>query len=329
MAKKFISDSVFDSRAAALAALAEAHRNMTAAGIADPWALTLDTLPTVTDDEGNTVSTLSMDGEGLPLITTDDKIGTLALVTVWHDAAQSIPQASGEPLAVPKAVYFLALPDFAEIVGSDKLKDYASALIKRDLLAKARKIAKAHDADADAAPLVRDRIAALIAATASRAGDPAAKAFKALSGVLTAAIVTHVEKHAAALKANGRHADARMLLATYSRSRLNADTLQQCLMSEEAAKRHFPLMAQTQWENLLKFAISWAPKNRVSKIVKNPDGTNAKHIDPATGKETFIREEVAAPVSPVPFMAWLETRKERTLAPSEAPTVDFSDLLAG
>ena len=100
MAKKFISDSVFDSRAAALAALAEAHRNMTAAGIADPWALTLDTLPTVTDENGDTVSTLSMDGEGLPLITTDDKIGTLALVTVWHDAAQSIPQAISRPTGI-------------------------------------------------------------------------------------------------------------------------------------------------------------------------------------------------------------------------------------
>lgn len=326
-AKKWTTDAVYNTKTEALAALAEAHQNAAATGLSidDCWHITNDNLPLAADENGELSPVLAYDENGQPVILTDDKIGQLALVTIWKEG-EGKPQPEGAPLAIPAAFYFLALPDFGEITSNEKLREIARKAINALQLKSARSMAKAHHADKDANPLARDRIAALIAAAQSRAGDPAAKAFKALFPVMQAAILKRVEAQVTNLKDGGRHADARLLAATYSRARLNAQTILDCLMSEDAAKRHFPAMAQTQWENLLKFAIAWAPKHQIAKLVKDEAGSSIMETDPATGKQRAKRENTPAPVSPVPFMAFLESRSERMITPQDAPALDFADM---
>jgi hypothetical protein len=191
-------------------------------------------------------------------------------------------------------------------------------------LARARRLAKAHAADPAANPLTRDRIAALIQAQTTRGGDPAAKAFKALAPVLQAVILSQVDKTVTALKDAKRTADARLLAATFNKQRLNPQTLLECLTSTEAARLHFPSMAQAQWQNLLKFAIAYAPRHKIKRAERDENGRTLKD---AEGK-TLYTENIPFPVSPVPFQAMLETRDTATLSATNAPTLDLSDLMA-
>ena len=321
--KKFIKDQVFESRAEALAAITDAMTNSAAVHI-DPnafWDMLHDNIPGVTDESGELVATFGPDAEGLPAFDEAAETGQLALVTVW--SGQPIDQAEGEPLDTPKGIYLLSLPKLEEIVADVKLRPYLSQLLKRDALAKARKMAKQHAEDPAGAPLSRDRIAAMVAAAASRAGNPNATAFKALFPVLQGVLLAVVDKKVTALKEAKQHAPARALAATFSRARLNAKTLEECLSSAEAAKFHFPSMAQPQWENLLRFAVAQAPKHTVRKPEKDEQGKSVKGED---GKVIYSAP-IPAPVSPVPFQAWLETRHETIRSTDDAPSVDLSDIL--
>ena len=321
MSKKIIRDQVFFSKAAALAAVAEAQSHCAAMGL-DLWNIVQDNLPTMTDGD-DILATFGPDENNLPTIAADTSTGTLALVTIYSD--RTLPQTEGDALAIPKTIYFLSLPNVDEIKADAKLGNYLQDLLAKDLLARARRLAKGHDADPAANPLSRDRIAALIAAQSARGGDPAAKAFKALFPVLQAVILAQVDKAATALKNAKRTADARLLAATFNRQRLNAQTLLECLSSTEAAKLHFPSMAQAQWENILRFAVKYAPAHKIRVAERTEDGKTT--VKDAAGKTVYL-ENVPCPVSPVPFSAMLETRDSAHLNATNAPTLDLSDLMA-
>lgn len=323
MAKKLIRDSVHFSRASFLSAAAEAQAHCALIGV-DFWNIVQDNFPVMTDAGGEAYSAFGPDETNLPAVAAEADLGALALVTVY--SAETVNQPEGEPLAVPKAVYALVLPAVDEIKTDAKLGNYLQELLAKDLLARARRLARAHDADNTAHPLSRDRISALLQSITARGGDPAKLAFKALFPVLQAVMLSQVGKAVAALKDAKRTADAAALNATYSRQRLNATTLFECLQSVEAAKLHFPGMAQPQWENLLKFAIAYAPKHKVRKPLRAEDGRTT--LKDAEGK-TLYEENIPAPVSPVPFQVMLETRANAHLANVNMPTFDFSDLMAG
>jgi hypothetical protein len=142
---------------------------------------------------------------------------------------------------------------------------------------------------------------------------------------LQAVILSQVDKAATAMKNAKRTADARLLTATFNRQRLNAQTLLECLSSTEAAKLHFPSMAQPQWENILRFAVKYAPQHKIRVAQRSEDGKTT--IKDAEGK-TIYQENVPCPVSPVPFSAMLETRDTAHLTATNAPMLDLSDLMA-
>ena len=323
MAIKLVKDQIFASRTAFLSAAEEARQHFSTIGV-DFWDILHDTFPVIIDPETNeTLATLNPDEAGTPFLADNVDLGRLAIVTIYSD--KSIPQPEGDAVAVPSAIYCLSLPKFDEIKTDPKLASILSAILDKALLASARKIAKAHAADATANPLTRDRIASLIASQTTRGGDPVAKAFKALFPTLQAVILAQVDKAVATLKSANRHADARLMAATFNRQRLNSQTLFECLSSTDAAKMHFPNMGQTQWQNLLQFAIKYAPQHKIRVAQRAEDGRTT--LKDAEGK-TIYTENVPFPVSPVPFSSMLETRDAETLAPTNAPELVFTDLTA-
>lgn len=330
---KFIKDAVFTSKAAALAHISEGMDNSIECGAfnsrAEMWETDVlrDNLPNieeVVDGETQQFASFGPDEEGMPAIEAETSTGQLAVVTQWSEVTGSeIKREEGAPYARPVAIYLLSMPTVDEIIGEDKLKPMLSELLSRQTLAAARKLAKSHAKDPALAPLPKDRIAALIAASQSRGNKSANAAFKALFPVIQGAILKTVGAKVEQLRNAKDFNNARLLNATFAKARLNAQTLEECLSSAEAAEFHFPTMPQAQWENLLKFAIQWAPKHKASKITKDDAGNTIKD---AEGKA--VRVAVDAPQSPVLFQGWLETRNEATVTQAEVPTVDLSDLMA-
>lgn len=331
---KFAKDAVFTSKAAALAHINEIAANSVACGAYDSLATLWDTniirdnLPTMeeADESGETqvYATFGPDEAGQAAIVPETAVGNLAVVTIWSDVAGSeLPQAEGAPYARPVAIYLISLPTIAETLEEEKLSGLLNDMLQKASLAAARKLAKAHAKDPETAPIPVDRLSALLAASQSRSGKSANAAFKALFPVIQKSILAVVGNKVEALRAAKDFNNARIVHATFSKARLNAGTLEECLSSAEAAAFHFPSMPQTQWENILKFAIAWAPKHKGAKIVKDDAGNTIKDAD---GKA--VREEFAAPQSPVLFQSWLETRNQVSTAP-EAPSVDLSELMAG
>lgn len=328
MARKLASDTIFLSATPAFAALSEYRANMLAEtnGSLDILDILRDNLPTITapDENGNETvyPVYGFDPETDALVMDADSgadIGTLAIVTMYDG---EIAAREGEPYANPVAVYLLHLPKIAEALADDRLATYRENLIARDYLARARAMAKA-DYSGNS-PLIRDRIAALIAAS-SRGGSKQGKAYDAIFPVLQGAILRNITAKAKQLAENGQHAQSRLIRDTFSKARLNKQTMQECLSSAAAAKMHFAGLPQEQWVTLLKIAIAWAPKHQVNKIVKDETGANVKEIDTETGKERVVRELVAAPQSPAIFQQWLDTRDETT---AKAPdlALDLGDL---
>lgn len=328
MARKLASDAIHLSATPALAALTEYRNNLftETQGEIDLLSILRDNLPTVTgqDETGQDAvfSVYGLDDETGAFVLDGDNapdLGSLAIVTLYDG---EIAAQEGEPLARPVAVYLLNLPKISEAINDERLATYRENLIARDYLARARSIAKA-DYTGNS-PLIRDRIAALIAAS-SRGGSKIGKAYDAIFPVLQGAILRNITAKAKALAEAGQHGQARLIRDTFSKARLNKQTLQECLSSAAAAKMHFAGMPQAQWVNLLKIAIAWAPKHQVQKIVKDEAGNNVKTIDAETGKERVIRELVAAPQSPAIFQQWLDTRDE-TEAKAPDMALDLGDL---
>lgn len=325
MSKKLFTDAIHVSRTVALAALRTQLENI--AGqfptIPDPTELVRDNFPTVTDDEGTYSSlTLAFDPDycmASAEVPSDTDLGTIAIVTHYSTTAEQ-PRPEGEPLAVPTAVYVLSLPSMPEMLASAKTRPIVETILGKALLGAARKIAKM-DADGTA-PLARDRVSALITAS-TRSASSIESAFKLLFPVIQAAILDNVAKKAAALEAAGRKADKRHLEATFNRARLDRVSLKSCLSSEQGARVLFPAMPQTQWDNILRFAIAYAPRYQHKVAVLNDDGTKRKDEH---GKIIYTREH--KPQSPAIFQQWLDTRAQQIADVNDAASFTFEDMNA-
>lgn len=322
MSKKLFTDAVYVSRTVALSALAERIQNIASQfpTIADPLDLIRDNLPTVTDDDGTYSSlTLAFDpgtGTALAEIPAEIEAGTLAIVT--HYGSETQPRQEGEPLAVPTAVYVLSLPSMPEMLASAKVRPIVEGILSKALLASARKIAKM-DADGTA-PLSRDRVSALVSA-ATTSTTSIESAWRMLFPIIQAAILDNVAKKAAAFDAAGRKADKRNLEATYNRARLDRVTLKSCLSSEQAARVLFPAMPQIQWENILRFAITYAPRYQHKTAILNDDGTKRKDEH---GKILYTR--VLKPQSPAIFQQWLDTRSQQIADVADSVSFTFDGM---
>ena len=330
MSKKLFSDAVFVSSTAALAELqtrlqsaAEYFPGM------DPLSILSTNIPdTPTDAEP--VPALGIDDNGAIVLTDPTTAGTLALITLY--SANTIPQAEGEPLAIPEALYLVNLPSHAELATAPALHEYRSALFNRAMLTAARKTAKAHHENRKhhedgsvtfSRPMATDRIAALIA-TVARGANAELAAFKIMFPVLQQVMLTQATKAAEALKARGRAGDAKLILATFSKARLSAETLKSCLSSRIAAENHFASMKQEQWQHLLAYAIKLAPACPVRVMLR--DEAN-KPLKDAEGKTRYETRKTA--LSPTIFQTWMDTRDAVTLATADAEGLTFDGLTAG
>ena len=319
MSRKLFPARIYLSAAAMLTDLAEHSRVAQASFGVSLFDMLHDNLPVLTDETG-TYSSLNPDEAGLPVLddTALTSVGTLAIVPLYTDT--EIAQQDADPALLPRAFYVLSLPKVTEIIGDAKLADYRRALIERDLLARAKAIATRHDKDPAAAPLIRDRISALIAVAGRNTAASAEKSFIALFPLLQAAILSNIGKKVDALKAVGHHAQARLVAATFSKARLNRDTMKACLSSTDAAKINFPALPQSSWVSLLNFAVAYCPKHQAKKRVTDDAGNVVKD---AEGKVVYTRE--AMPLAPTIFQQWLATRDEQTAAAPELG-IDLSDM---
>ena len=333
-ATKLFRDAVHPSLAAAFAALEDMRETAIATLALDPVDLIRNNLPTMRVADPDTGETVEAEAFGLddagrlayaPEITRE--IGHVAVVTIWSDATQPGEDGTGI-YALPAAIYLLNLPKAAELWTDARLEDWRAKTAQAALLSAARRMAKS--AHAGTGAVVKDRIGALLAAQ-TRSGAAAGKAFDAIFPVLQGTLLAKVNQTIENLRASGQVAKARVVAATFPRGRFNKDTLRECLSSATAAKQHFQQMPQSTWEQLLRAAIAYAPQHKVNRLVKDPSDptgkANLKEIDPETGKEQAVRELVAAPVSPVLFQQWLETRDEATIQ-ADTASLDLSDLTA-
>lgn len=320
MAKKFITDRVFLSPTVAFSALTETLNNLLPIGYDPESAASLirDNFELVQDETGAEYSALSigMNDNGAFIAGTDADLSgrSFALVTVW-DTDHTIPQPEGEPLAKPQAVYFLQLPGVSDLISNPKLRPTIERIFTGALLTSARKIAKADITGT--APIIRDRVSALLNAAAAGSSAPE-KAWTALFPIIQATILDSVEKKAEALKAAGNVGAARALLATFSRARLDKATLKSCLSSEQAATALFPAMPQAQWLNILSFAIAYAPRYMAKVRVKDAEGN---FIKDAEGH--FVYTKQPCPLPPAIFQIWKDTRAQ-TVAELDETTNTFT-----
>lgn len=328
MARKIVTDQVFISITPAFSALNEARANVRETLGIDITEILKDNLPTISEQDESGAEQVfpayGLDPDSGDIIldeTAKDQIGSLALVTLY-DGEMAPASGEGEPVAIPVAVYLLNLPKMPEILADSKLTQYREQLILNDLKLRARKMAKADNAGTS--PLLRDRISALIAASA-RGGSNQARAYDAIFPVLQAVILQNISAKVEQAQQAGQHAQARIIRDTFSKSRLNKATLMECLSSAAGAKLHFPAMPQAQWEQLLRLAIAWAPKHQVAKLVKDEAGQTVKITDPETGKEKAKRVLEPAPQSPAIFQQWLDTRNEAQAA-DPGFTIDLTDM---
>ena len=322
--KTYISDSIHSTKIGAMTAFAEALAAIKLNQGADDetlWnTIIQDNLPTI-ESNGEHLATFGPDGNGLPEIDpAAGDLGKLAIVTVWN-SDHTVPQPEGLGLQTVSAIYLLQLPNMGEITTSPKLAGILNKLVDKAYLTAARTMARDHAKDPASAPLNRDRIAALISATSTRAGKGPEEAFKILYPVLAAIILQTVEKKCAAMEAAGQAARAKSIRMTFSKARLNADTLKQCLQSADAAKDHFPGMPQEQWVALLKIAIEYAPKHLAKVAVKDDAG---EYVKDGEGKRTYTKQ--AAPQNPLFFQICLETR-DKTVLEIATDSISFDDML--
>lgn len=334
MSKKLFSDAVFTS---ATAALHELQTRMTTAAEyfphLDPLSILATNIPdTMAQDENGaslTLPALGLDANGVIVLTDPASAGTLALVTLYTTASQ--PQPEGEPLAIPDAIYLVNLPSHAELASAPALHEYRAALFNRAMLSAARKLAKTHHENrkTDEAgnvtygrAMATDRLAALIS-TVARGANADLLAFKVMFPVLQQVMLTQAAKTAETLKVKGRAGDAKLVLATFSKARLSAETLKACLSSRIAAENHFASMKQEQWAHLLDYAIRLAPACPVRVMQRGPDNKPLKN---AEGKTIYETRKTA--LSSTIFQTWKDTRDAVTLATAGTEGLTFDGLTA-
>jgi hypothetical protein len=325
MSKKLYSDAVFLATAAAIDALNKQAEDMAQRFNLPITDLLQTNLPAYnyTDEETAEiipVSPIALDEANRLALYEPEKAGTLALVTLYGTATQPA-EGTNEPLTIPTAVYLVNLPTLKEIKSDTALSEYMETLLTRDLLARARRIAKDHAKD-PARAMQTNRISALMSA-ATRGSNAAEKSFLLMFQTIQAAILRQasavIERHKAAKNMGA----AKLVAATYSAQRLSRQTLKECFSSRVAAEHHFPQMPQTQWESLLKFCIATAPscpirepsRGEDGKILKGPDGKSLS---------TVTRKALSAEF----FHTCLATRDERLTTTAEAEALTFEGLTA-
>lgn len=327
-AKKFIKDAVFSTAAETLAHLSDVQRNLAQIGIDANgfWDMIRDNFAGVADPEtGELVAAFGPDETGAPAFDPALKLGNIAVVipaNAW-DMDNVTPQAEGAPLATPRAIYVVSLPKVQDTITSDKLRSFVSDLILKAQLTTARNVAKKNHTDPDGAPLVRDNILTMIAGATRGTGNPNKAAIKAMMPFAADVLLAVVGKKVTQLKAAGHHAQARQLAGTFNRARLNVQTMEECLSSKAAAEFHFGSMAQAQWETLLNYIIEQCPKHTIRKILKDDDNKTRKDEE----GNTMYSDPIPAPVSPVVFLSWLETRDEVEVTNDDTVSIDLGDLM--
>ena len=319
MAKIFLTDKFHIAIAAGLDHIGEALTNIAAQGI-DPVEILKDNFPVITDEAGDAYSSLQIGqddtGAYIASVAEGAQLGSLAVVTLWDREAE-IPQPTGEPFATPKSIYALSLPSLSELTSSPKLNAVVQGILSGAMLTSARKIAKADAAGTILLTTDRTQTALNAAVKASAIEKAYAVMFPTLQGV----ILLNVAKKAEALRAAGNTGAARNLEATFSKARLDKLTLKACLSSVSAAETMFPAMPQAQWENILNFAIAFAPKNMRKKAVT---GTDGKSLKDEAGK--VIYQTSPDPQSPAIFQQWKETRAQQAVDVDDTATFTFEGL---
>lgn len=327
-AKKLFADAGFIASAACLARLDAMRAEMAETFQLELFSILHSNLPSPGNyDDGTPAPAVGIgeiDGREAIQLTDPNAAGTLFIVTRYADPTSQggvyQPDPTKAPLAVPQAVYLINLPRVDELETSKRLADYRQDLILRDMLSRARAIAKGHAIDGR--PLIADRIQALIAAAAAKKGPELS--FKLMHKQIAGALLKQVQAAAQRLKDAGKASSAAQLLATYSKERLSFDTMSECFASAEAAKAMFPAMPQDQWVKLLDVAIKLAERCPFHEAIKGSDGKSVKGDD---GKVQY--RIVYRSLSPEIFLTWKQTRDQtRHIPEAEAVTLPDLDIAA-
>jgi hypothetical protein len=268
---------------------------------------------------------IGLDEAGLIQIAADPaSLGALALVISYGpetDFVQPDPEAA--PMAVPRAVYLLNLPSVADMFGNAKLAEARDDLMRRHLVAAARKIVR--EDEKGTAPLVVDRIAALLTVTGRGGANKLEEAYAVMFRAIQHLVLGQAKTLAKRLRDQNQHAKARDVEHVFTASRFNKANVKASFQSRAAAEYHFPTLPQAQWENLLRAAIAAAPKFSPLVPVRDAEG---KLVKDAEGKT--VTQQVQKPQSPAIFQQWLATRDAVAFNPPEdggtVPTMTFDGL---
>ncbi len=323
-AKKLFADAGFIASAAALSRLDAMRAELAETFQLELFSILQTNLPSPGKYEDGTdapaIGLGEIDGREAIQLTSPDDAGTLFIVTRYADPTSPggtyQPDPTKAPLAVPQSVYLVNLPRVDELETSKRLATYRQDLILRDMLSRARAIAKGHAIDGR--PLIADRVQALIAAAAAKKGPEIS--FKLMHKAIAGALLKQVQAAAQRLKDAGKASSAAQLLATYSKERLSFDTMSECFASAEAAKAMFPAMPQDQWVKLLDVAIKLAERCPFQEALKGPDG---KSVKDDAGKVVY--RIVHRTLSPEIYLTWKQTRDQTRFIP-EAEAVTLPDL---
>jgi hypothetical protein len=327
-AKKLYKDTVYTSAESAAHDLAAMRASIAEVFGFDPLTEEQNGAPvfrtnltadTATDENGEAyeIPPIGEDESGALVFADHTRGNNLAIVTLYEGQHQ--PDPSEQPLAIPRAVYLVALPTLDTMKGERRLAEYMRALVAKDQLSQARKIAKRdHE---QKARLVADPVAQLIAAAASASGSATEKAFKIMFPGIQHMLVSRAETAAERMKSAGQHANARLILATYSKSRLSRTTLKECFESAEAAEHHFPSMPQEQWVTILRKLAEMAPDFPVSVIQRDEAGKSLKDDE---GK--VVRRIEKQALSPTFYLDAIANRDAKPLELDDAPALTFDGL---
>jgi len=328
--KRLFKDTAYLSAALAPAALQDMGKTMADLFAIDLADLINTNIPTDTETDEATGETtfypvIGYDEQDNLAISADpETLGAIVVIIEYGPETEFVQIAADQPpLAVPKAVFLLNLPNAADMFGSVKLHDARDDLLRRHLVAAGRKIARAHNTGE--APLVVDRIAALLTVTGKGGANRLEEAFNVMFRALQHSVLAQAKALVERLRTQNQHARARDVSHVYTAARFNKANVRQSFASRAAAEHHFPTLPQKQWENLLRAAIQGAPKfappigqrDEAGKLLKDAEGKTVYKVTPK-------------PQSPAIFQQWLATREQaifqQPAADDMTPVADFAGL---
>lgn len=254
------------------------------------------------------------------------KDANLVLVAI-HSDDETIETESG-PIDAVERLFLLELPSNKVLLSNPKLAQYRDELLRAQTLKAGRSLArKIHKGETSEA--VTDPITAFITAMTRR--DSAEKAFDRMHSWVQLVLLTKAQQHAARLKENGQHANARAVLTTFSRGRLSRINVRACLVSQESAASFFPALVNKDpnkgpeglaWDNLLDQLIKQAPKHKIKRSRKDENGKTIKGED---GKVVY--DFIDSPQDPTWFLRVKDTRYDTE--GSVTDDLDLSSIMFG